>query len=87
VDVNWKLLVIDPVQRALDLCGGSMDEGDGWGHRTRGGGYGDGEGWGYGDGEGDGEGYSEGTGRRNGDGWGDGWGDAKGGGISSEEWL
>jgi len=43
--MNWKLYVDGPERRALDLCHGSMDEGDGWG-----------SGWAYGGGRGNGNG-------------------------------
>ena len=29
--MSWKFCITDAQRRALDLCGGSMDEGDGWG--------------------------------------------------------
>ena len=38
--VDWKLYIDSPQKRALDLCFGSLTEGDG---------YGDGDGDGYGD--------------------------------------
>ena len=43
--MNWKLSVSDPQGRALILCRGSMDEGNGYGN-----GYGDSYGGGDGDG-------------------------------------
>ena len=53
--MNWKLCVSDPQGRALILCRGSMDEGDGFG-------YGSGYGYSYGDGFGNGncKGYGDG---------------------------
>jgi len=51
--MNWRFCVGDPQKRALALCRGSMDEGDG---------YGDGYGNGRGTGDGDGYGYGNGNG-------------------------
>ena len=82
---GWRFCVTDPQDAALELCGGSMDKGDGWG--LRGDGYGDGRGNGNGFGNGfrDGDGYGKGMGYgalRKGDG-----GNYLGGdGTSPEEW-
>jgi len=81
VDVNWKLYIDSREKRALDLCGGSMDEDDG---------YGFGRSYGNVIGEGDGDGYSWGYGRFGGCGGG-GWGnwdgdEFDGDGFSSTEW-
>ena len=64
--VDWKICIDSPQKRALDLCGGSLTGGDGYGD---GGGYsyGDGSGLGYDAGRGDGHG--DGHGWANGDGW------------------
>jgi len=51
--MNWKLCVDGPECRALDLCRGSMDEGDGCGN-----GCGNGAGCGLGYGTVNGDGYS-----------------------------
>jgi len=63
--MNWKLYVDGPECRALDLCRGSMDEGNGSGY---GAGYGNGDGmprlgsgWGYGNGYGRGDGIGDGN--------------------------
>ena len=70
--VDWKLYIDSPQKRALHLCGGSFDEGKGWGD-----GWGDGwggDGWsgdGYGDWNdvvGDGMGYGYSYGYNDGDG-------------------
>ena len=74
--VDWKLCIDSPQKRALDLCGGSLTEGDGiiddycdYDGRGSGHGYinGDGSGLGYSAGWGDGHG--DGHGWVNGDGW------------------
>jgi hypothetical protein len=74
--VDWKLYIDSPQKRVLDLCGGSLDDGGGWGYGG-GNGYGGGYGDGYGDGDGNGDRYSW----RNGSG---GFGD--GDGRSSNKW-
>jgi len=85
--VNWKLYVDSPEKRALDLCRGSMDEGDGrgspysWGPSDDGWGNGDA---GYSYGTGCGNGYGYGLGNGNGYGWGAGF--VNGDGYSSTEW-
>jgi hypothetical protein len=57
--VDWKFYIDSPQQRALDLCEGSLTEGDGWGYGWTGSatpgtmmGRGDGYGWGNGNGNG-----------------------------------
>lgn len=84
--MNWKLCIPDSQRRALKLCRGSMDEGDGWGCGYGGYGYGYG-GYGYGYGCRDGDGYGIGYG---GYGWGDGhdmfYGDGNGTGRSATVW-
>ena len=52
IEMNWKLCIDSLQQRALALCHGSMDEGNGSGN-----GYGDGYGYGTPDGGGYGSGY------------------------------
>ena len=47
--MNWRFCVGDPQERALALCRGSMDEGDGYGY-SYGDGFGNGNCKGYGDG-------------------------------------
>lgn len=58
--MNWKLCIDSLQQRALKLCRGSMDEGDGFGYGS---GYGDvnGNGWGDGNRYGNGWGNGDGT--------------------------
>jgi hypothetical protein len=72
--VDWKIYIDSPLVRALDLCGGSLTEGDGDGC---------GSGWRLGNGRGidyrDG-GYSDGWGD------GDGYSNGRGGGRSADEW-
>lgn len=63
--MNWKLCIADPQKNALDLCCGSMDEGNGYSNC-----YGDSRG----DGWGDGADYG-GTGDGKGSGYGGTWGD------------
>ena len=48
--VDWKLYIDSHQKRALDLCGGSLTEGDGCGW-----------GYGYGDGNGDGDSFDYGN--------------------------
>ena len=68
--MNWRFCVVDPQERALALCRGSMDKGagfgsgDGWGN---GGGWGNGYGSGYGRADGDGRGFGDGYGYSYGD--------------------
>jgi len=77
---GWRFCIVDPQDAALELCGGSMDKGDGYGGGYGyGDGYGDLNGYGYGDGWGD-------LGCGDGDGWGDGDGDGWGDGTSPKEW-
>ena len=54
--VDWKFYIDSPQQRALDLCGGSLTEGDGrgCGNCVGGGVYKLGAGYGLGDGSGGG---------------------------------
>ena len=66
--VDWKIYIDSPQDLALNLCGGSLTEGDGYG-----------SGWGCGYSLGDGEGLGYGHGR----GYGDGNGDARVGGKGS----
>ena len=73
--MNWHFCIDSTEKRALDLCRGSMNKGDGssWGScygSGWGSGYGDGYGWG------DGDGY----------GWGDSYGSDDGDGSSPQEW-
>jgi hypothetical protein len=74
---GWKFCIVDPQDAALDICGGTMDEGDGKSCGF-GNGFGNGDGWGGGviNGYGDGSG------------WGDGYGfdGGRGNGFSPEEW-
>ena len=73
--VDWKICIDTPQQRALDLCGGSLTKGDGYGGHPRalrrGGGYGWGDG-GWGCSDGDGYGTGTGDGHSGGYGCGDG---------------
>ena len=57
--VDWKLYIDSPQKRALDLCGGSLTEGDGYTDGDGRGGY---KGSVRGEGEGCGYGYSNGLG-------------------------
>ena len=50
--VDWKLYIDSHQKRALDLCGGSLDDGGGWGYGGGGSRCGDGYGNGYGGGYG-----------------------------------
>jgi hypothetical protein len=73
--MNWKLYIDSPEKRALDLCVGSMEEGNGYGYGRV---NGRGDGYGRGNGRGDGDGYDYGRGC--------GYGDGRGGGSSASEW-
>ena len=73
--VDWKLYIDSPQKRALDLCEGSLDVGNGWG---------DGADWGDRWGDGRGSGYRDSFGISNGDGWGGPDGRRDGG--SSNKW-
>ena len=83
--MNWRFCIDSTQKRALKLCRGSMDEGDGVSGAALFGG-----GWGYGVGDGDGCGQR----RRHGDGYVDDWGNGcgcgyglgNGDGGSPEEW-
>ena len=69
--VDWKLYIDSPQKRALHSCGGSLDEGSGYGGGGMGGGGLDrcgGAGWGCGYGDIDGDG----VGARGGSSWGSG---------------
>ena len=59
--MNWRFCVIDSQDAALELCGGSMGDGIGYGD-------GSGDGWGYGNDYGDGWGDSAGYGDEEGSG-------------------
>ena len=80
--VDWKLYIDSPQKRALELCSGSMDEGNGWGYvgvdvvKGDGTGYGDGYGNFYGGGRG------AGCSDRSNDGIGHGWFNGDGGGAT-----
>ena len=69
--MHWKLCIDTVEKRALNLCSGSMNKGNGYGSC-----YGSGYGSGYGDG------YSIG----HGDGYSYGYGDNDGDGSSPQEW-
>ena len=75
--MNWHFYIDSPQQRALGLCRGSFDEGDGCAALPCGGA-------GYGSGYGctNGSGYGVDTG----DGFGDGYGWGNGSGASADEW-
>ena len=81
----WKFYIDSPLTVSLNLCDGSLTEGDGecWACVD-----GDGGGDGYGDACGDGRGYGpdDVLDRRCGGGCGDGYGDSWGGGWSENEW-
>lgn len=73
--MNWKLCIDSPQQRALKLCRGSMDKGDGYGvgyGNVNGYGWGNGNGYGRASGGGYGDGYGYGT--PDGGGYGSGYG-------------
>ena len=63
--VDWKIYIDSPLTKSLEVCGGSLTEGDGYGDSDGidGAGYGySGDGWGFG--------YSDGGGVADrGDGW------------------
>jgi len=69
---EWRFCVVDPQDAVLELCGGSMDKGNGYGGGLRGDGVSNGCGYGYGDGDGYGNDYGDGYGNDYGYGWGDG---------------
>ena len=69
--MHWKLCIDTVEKRALNLCSGSMNKGNGYGSCC-GSGYGDGYGHGYSIGHGDGYSY--------------GYGDNDGDGSSPQEW-
>lgn len=70
--VDWKICIDSPQKRALDLCFGSLTEGDGFSAGVFTGGYG----------------CLNGDNSFPGpaDSWGDGWGDGRGLGGSPDEW-
>ena len=67
--VDWKFYIDSPQQRALDLCGGSLTEGNGYSSLAPGfaGGWGNGYSYDYGAEDGDGYGFGYGAGYGYGD--------------------
>ena len=82
--VDWKLYIDSPQKRALDRCGGTFDDGEGWGDGCYGWGA---VGAGNGSGDGNVDGY--GNGEYAADGWGGGDGKyfvGHGSGGSAKRW-